>query len=112
MDFRKALIILSMCITLPALADIRTVVDARELRPSNMTVPTSTNSRLSFRACDACDIETARLTPATTFFMNGEAMEFADFRNAVLALRQRNDGYALLSINAETKTVLSLRVAD
>lgn len=112
MDFRKVILIISLCVTLPALADIRTLTDARETEPVNMTVPTSANSRLSFRTCNACDLETARLTPATTFSVNGEVMEFADFREVLLVLRQRGDGYALISIDTETRTVQSLQVAD
>jgi len=112
MEFRKALLIISLCITLPAMADIRTEIDARELKPSNMTVPTSANSRLSFRDCDSCDVETVRLTPATVFTVNGEAMEFAVFRNAMLVLRQRGKGYALVSIDTKSNTVMRLQVTD
>lgn len=112
MDFRKLIPLFLLGVALPSLAEIRTEIDARELKPSNMTVPTSVNSRLSFRACNSCDIETARLTPATTFSFNGEAMEFADFRDAMLVLRQRNKGYALVSIDTKSNTVHSLQVAD
>jgi len=112
MDFRKGLIILSVCIALPAMAEIRTLTDARETRPSNMTVPTTSNSRLSFRACTECDLVTARLTPTTAYHFNGENMEFAEFRKALLILRGRNEGYVLVSIDMESKTVTSLQVAD
>lgn len=112
MDFRKIVPLFLLGVALPTLAEIRTEIDARELKPSNMTVPTSVNSRLSFRACNSCDIETARLTPATTFSFNGEVMEFADFRDAMLVLRQRNKGYALVSIDTKSNTVHSLQVAD
>ena len=97
---------------MPAVADIRTEVDARELEPSNMTVPTTVNSRISFRACDACDIETVRLTANTRFTVNGEVMTFARFRDAMLVLRQRKKGYALLSVDTRSNTVNSLQVAD
>lgn len=112
MDFRKGLIALSLCISLPAMGEIRTLIDARETKPSNMTVPTTPNSRVSFRICDECDLETARLTPETVLIVNGERMEFVDFRKALLVLRARSDGYALVSVNTETKTVASLMVAD
>ena len=112
MDFRKGLIILSVCVALPAMAEIRTLTDARETSPSNMTVPTTSNSRLSFRACDECDLVTARLTPTTAYTVNGERMEFADFRKALLVMRSRGEGYALISIDTQSKTVTSLQVAD
>ena len=112
MDFRKGLIALALCVSLPAMGEIRTLIDARETKPSNMTVPTTPNSRVSFRTCDECDLETARLTPDTAYTVNGERMEFVDFRKALLALRSRNDGYALVSVDTDTKTVASLMVAD
>ena len=112
MDFRKGLIALSLCVSLPAMGEIRTLIDARETSPSNMTVPTSSNSRVSFRICDDCDLETARLTPDTAYTVNGERMEFADFRKALLVLRARSDGYALVSVDTDTNTIASLMVAD
>ena len=112
MDFRKGLIMLSVCVALPAMAEIRTLTDARETSPSNMTVPTTSNSRLSFRTCSECDLVTARLTPATSFTINGARMEFEDFRKAFLVLRARGNGYVLVSIDTESKTVKSLQVAD
>ena len=111
MDFRKGLLlVISLCVALPAAAEIRTILDAREAKPSNMTVPTSVNSRVSFRSCDECDVSTARLTPATVFTVNGEVMEFAAFRQALLVVRRQGEGYALIQIDTQTNTVKSLQV--
>ena len=112
MDFRKLLVIFSVCVALPAMAEIRTLTDSRELRPSEMTVPTSVNSRVAFRSCEECDLETARLTPATAFSVNGNVVEFDDFRQAFIILRQRGNGYALLSIDTKNQTIVSIKVAD
>ena len=112
MDFRKIAIMLSVCVALPAMAEIRTLTDARETRPSNMTVPTTSNSRVSFRTCEECELMTARLTPDTAFSVNGERLAFADFRKAFLVLRSRSEGYVLVSIDTESKTITSLQVAD
>lgn len=112
MDFRKSILVAALCMSMPALGDIRTEVDAREVQPSNMTVPSSTNSRISYRVCDACDLETVRLTPATRFLINGELLEFSEFRNAFLTIRRRSNGYALLSIDARSKTVAQVEMTD
>lgn len=112
MDFRKSILVAALCLAMPAYADIRTEIDARELQPSNMTVPSSNNSRISFRACDACDLETVRLTPATQYLLNGEVLKFSEFRSAFLTIRRRSNGYALLSIDARSKTVNKVEMTD
>ena len=112
MDFRKGILILALSVALPAFAEIRTLIDSMEIRPSDMTVPTSLNSRVSYRTCLECKLDSARLTPETTFRVRGEQAKFADFRLELVTLRQRNRGYTLLSVDTRTGTILSIHLAD
>lgn len=93
---------------------IVTLIDAKELSPSNMILPGSTNGLMTYRPCaDECqvDYERARLTPETTYSVDGAAVEFEDFQKEFAIARTSKDGYALLSVDVKTKTVTSIDIS-
>ena len=94
--------------------EIVTLVRAMELSPSNMILPGSTNGMMTYRPCsDECDLEfeRARLTPETTFSIEGKAVKFVDFQQEYAVAKTTEDGYALLSVDTKTKTVTSIDIA-
>ncbi len=79
MKTRTVLTALALLFTQSAFADrvIVTEVEAIELSPSNIILPGSVNGMVTFRACEGeCDAEyrRARLTDATRFVVNGQAV--------------------------------------
>ena len=112
MKFFKSILVFAFCISVTAQADIRTVVDAVEVNPLYVKVPANAGSRLSFKTCAECDSVTPRLTSITTFSVRGKAVKFADFRQGLISLKQRSNGYALIMINTETNTVASIDVTS
>ncbi|MDH3339112.1 MAG: hypothetical protein OER22_09055 [Gammaproteobacteria bacterium] len=112
----KALAILGLALSQPAVADNETLVlvNAVETSPSNIILPASTNGMMSFKPCDkGCDeeYERARITEGTRFVVDGKAVNFEDFRNAFAVIRGNDDSYALVSYDTKTKTVTSIDVA-
>jgi hypothetical protein len=98
-----------------AQADIVTVVDAVETITSNISIPTSTNGRLMFRPCsEKCDEKfiVVRLTPESKFIVSGQHLNFNDFRDAFLRVRQNGDDYALVSYATKTNTVTSVNIGQ
>ena len=114
MKFQTGLLIALLGIALPAMADITTLINAVETSTSNVTVPTASNGNLSFKPCaDNCEeIIRVRLTPATSYVLNGVAMEFIDFRREFYKLRRGSEDYALVSYDTEKNTVTSVRVGE
>ncbi len=114
MKFQTGLLIALLGIALPALADITTLINAVETSTSNVTVPTASNGNLSFKPCaDNCEeIIRVRLTPETSYVLNGVAMEFIDFRREFYKLRRGSEDYALVSYDTEKNTVTSVRVGE
>ncbi len=114
MKFQTGLWIALLGIALPALADITTLINAVETSTSNVTVPTASNGNLSFKPCaDNCEeIIRVRLTPETSYVLNGVAMEFIDFRREFYKLRRGSEDYALVSYDTEKNTVTSVRVGE
>ncbi len=114
MKFQTGLLIALLGIALPAMADITTLINAVETSTSNVTVPTASNGNLSFKPCaDNCEeIIRVRLTPETSYVLNGVAMEFIDFRREFYKLRRGSEDYALVSYDTEKNTVTSVRVGE
>ena len=106
---------LALLFTQSAFADrvIVTEVEAVELSPSNIILPGSVNGMMTYRPCAGeCDVEyeRARLTDATSFVVNGEAVKWEDFRVDFTTIRAGDDSYALVSVDLRTGTVTSIRI--
>ena len=112
MTFRKGVLLLAVCISAPALGDLKTLVEAKETNPSFMNVPTSENGRMTFKTCEDCEFISVRLTPETRYYLRGETLTFSAFRTGFNSLRRSTEDYALVTYDTETNTVTSVRVAD
>jgi hypothetical protein len=115
MDLRKLIAVSILAASLPATADIVTVMNAVETTTSNINFPVSNNARLSFKPCaGTCTKEyvSVRLSPDTSFFVGSKAVVFDEFRKAFLNIRPGTDTYALVSYDTRTSTVTSVRIAN
>jgi len=114
MNFRQIILAAILSISMAAVADIVTLIDAVETSTANLTVPTASNGNLMFKPCAGECEETirARLTAKTSYVLNGVAMEFIDFRREFYNLRHGSEDYALVSYNTQKNTVTSVRVGE
>lgn len=112
MNFRLCFVLFASCIGAAANADVRTLVRAVETSTAFINVPTTDNSRLTFKPCDECEFIEVRLTPATQYFLKGEQLAFAEFRQKFTGLRRSKEDYVLVTFDAKSNTVTSVRVAD
>ena len=71
---------------------IEQVEDAYELVLGEVSLPQRVTGTVSFRTCPTCTRTALRVTSATTYVVNGAALEFADFLEAAEAIRQINGG--------------------
>lgn len=112
MNVRLGFLLLALCVSVPAIADIKIITRAVETSTAYMNVPVSDNARLSFKTCKDCDFLEVRLTPATQYFLRGQALSFADFRKQFNSLRRSDEDYALVTFDAATNAVTSVQVAE
>lgn len=115
MKIRISLLLLALTVSLPAAAELVTVVRAIEVTTSNINVPTTPSGRMSVRPCAGeCGAPylSVRLTPATLYEVNGSATDFPGFRQAFYNLPRDKDHYALVSYDPESNTVTSVHIAD
>ena len=69
---------------------------------------------MTYRPCaDECDAdyERVRLTPETTFSIDGTAVKFEAFQKEFAIARGSDDGYALLSVEVKTRTVTNIDIS-
>ena len=110
MKFKIAITAILLMLVIPATADFVTTARAYELVISDLTVPTSQNSKLMFRECDDCDYRSIRLTPHTIFNVNGRSVRFDEFREAIRDARNPDQTPALVLHHLESDTVKSVTV--
>ena len=89
MNIRHLAIAALLSISLPAAAQFRTVAEAYELALSNVRVPATPSSGITFKKCDECDFETIRVTPTTRYEVNGQPVTLKDFREAAFGVSDR-----------------------
>lgn len=102
---------LILAVSLPAAADFNTVDLAYEIALSEFRMPTSNNSKLSFRECDDCVIHTYRVTIETQYLLNRTPMDLADFRKRLLTVRNRDEKLVIVMRNLESNTIISVTVS-
>lgn len=115
MKIRICAVLISLCLSLPALADLTTKIRAVELSTSNLQVPATPSGRLMFKPCSGtCKAKyaSARLTAETRFTVNDTDTDFLGFRQAFFNLSRDTDHYALVSYDAKTNTITSVLIAD
>ena len=66
--------------------------DAYELALGEVSLPDGVAGSVRFRPCPACTTTSMRVTSATAYFVNGTALELADFLAAAEAIRQMDGG--------------------
>ncbi len=110
MKFKIVITAIVLMFAFPATADFVTKALAIELALSDLTVPTSQNSRLMFRECDDCDSRSIRLTPNTQYKINGRSVRFDKFRETIRGVRKPDETLAIVLHHLESDTVKSISV--
>jgi hypothetical protein len=112
MNIRRLLVLALLGVGAAATAEIVTLINAVETSTMNLIVPTASNGNLSFKPCagECEEIVRVRLTPETTYILNGKAREFSVFRMEFYKLPRRSEDYALVSYDTKRNTVTSVIV--
>lgn len=114
MTVRTLLTALILIASQPALAQLKTLMNAVETAPSNIILPANTNGMVTFRPCDdQCDKDYKRvsLNPNTRFTVDGKTVKFDEFRREFATIKRAEMSYALVSYDTETNTVISIQLA-
>ncbi|MBT8084269.1 MAG: hypothetical protein HKN35_02915 [Woeseia sp.] len=109
---RKLTLLLTLAfLNAAALADIKTITEAHEINLNNFRAPGTTSGTISMRDCDACTPTTLRVNADTRYFVNGEVVSLADFRQQLASSRNRNETVVIVSHHLESNTVRAIKVS-
>ena len=115
MRIHKILMAALVLLAQPALGQYELVEMAVETSAKSLSIPVSVNGVLGFEEpcpgeCD--ENKRMRLTPATTFFVDGKAVKFDEFRKRYAAMRLTDDSYSLVNYDVETETVTRVKIGQ
>lgn len=86
------------------------IVKAYETTLPTLRLPASVNGTLSFKACDRCEYQTVRVTPATRYEANGRVYELADFRKALAGIGNTRNAAVTVKHHLESNTIKAINV--
>ena len=96
-----------------AAAEFRTIELAHEVPFEDLGLPGASYDTMSFRECGQCELITLKVTPATRYILNGQALDLGNFgvemqRIRSQAIAEKNVVTVLQKV--ETGIVLSVTV--
>jgi hypothetical protein len=103
-----------LVVSVPAMAQLVTLINAVETSPANIILPANTSGSMTFRPCaDECDKDYKRvnLSPSTKFSVNGKAVKYDEFRRNFAIIKRAETSYALVTYEVETNTLISIELA-
>ncbi len=103
-----------LIVSMPTMAQTQIVINAIETSPANIILPANTSGWVTFRPCaEECDKDYKRvkLSPRTTFSVNGKTVKFEEFRRNFAIIKRAETSYALVSYDTDTNTVISIQLA-
>ena len=110
--FKKIIVIAALsAICTAATADFKTVARAYEVKLSNFRLPITPNSSLGMRTCGECPMQALKVTSATTYKINGAAVDLKEFRRIVFQIRDRNSANLIVKHHLESDTVTQVAVS-
>jgi len=112
MNIRYLLIAALLSLSLPAAADFTTIAEAYELALSDLNVPATPSSGIVFKKCADCDTQVVRVTPGTTYSINGQALPLKEFRKRVFNITDRAHTAVTVIHHLEADVILSVSVFE
>jgi hypothetical protein len=112
MKIRHFFIAALLSISLPAADDFTTIAEAYELALSDVRVPATPSSGISFKVCDECEMQLVRVTPNTQYNFNGKTYTLKEFRKRVFNIQDRSETFVSIVHHLEADVVLSVSVFE
>lgn len=108
----KGLLILALCaLSVSATAQFTTVAPAYEIVLTNFEAPLTENGSLAFKRCDSCELQRVSVTPSTSYQVNGQAIDLADFREALGRVRTPDRVAVIVMHHLESDSIMSVSVS-
>lgn len=107
---RDLFTVLALLISMTAQTEIVTITRAYEIALNNFRVPASSNGAVTFRQCDGCPPAIVRVTPSTTYMLNGNRVDLGEFRKGVFQVTDRARETVIVMHHLESDVVTQISV--
>ena len=84
---------------------------AYEVAIGDFRAPVSQNGVVAFKQCKDCETRLVRVTPDTRYTINGQSMQFDDFRKTIGPAGSRRRGDVIVLHHLESDTIKSITVS-
>jgi len=111
MSIKKLLPLALLFVSFAVHSQGQVVSQAYELNLSDFSAPTTGNGIATFKRCEDCERQRARVTESTSYAVNGARVRLEDFRKAIAAVIDRDAATVLLLHHLESDTVVSIDVS-
>ena len=107
---KKFLLGMLVCTSLTAYAEFTVITRAHEVALSDFRAPASTSGFAAFKPCQECQLLTVRVTPDTSYVLNNNSLQLADFRTALSTVTSREDKTVIVNHHLESDTVTAVSI--
>ena len=111
MNFKTSIAIALLFIGAQAVNAGTVISQAHELALANFQAPATENSVAAFRKCGNCKYKRVRVSSDTRYSVNDELVSLADFRKAILAVRDRSAPTVVVLHHLESDTIVSIDIS-
>ena len=104
------LAITTFALSLPSMAQFRTIAEAYEVRLSDLRLPQSEGGTLAFKTCDACPYESKLVSNDMQWILDGRSLPLEDFRRDLSTVTDRENTPVMVLHHLESDRVTRVSV--
>jgi len=110
MRFAVFLATVTFALSLPSMAQFRTIAEAYEVRLSDLRLPQSESGTVAYKTCDACAYESKLVSSDVQWILGGRSLPFDEFRYNLAAVTDRENTPAMVLLHLESDRVTIVSV--
>ncbi len=111
MKIKTLIIVTLLSLGLSMAVQSQVISQAYEVALSDFRAPATENGGAAFKQCRDCERVLVRVTAATRYTINGEAVRLDDFRRVITEARSRGNVVMTVLHHLESDTIESINVS-
>lgn len=110
MRFAVILATVTFALSLPSMAQFRTIAEAYEIRLSDLRLPQSESGTVAYKTCDACAYESKLVSSDVQWILDGRSLPFDEFRRNLAAVKDEENTSVTVLHHIESDRVTRVSV--
>ena len=110
MRFAVLIASITLALSLPSMAQFRTIAEAYEVRLSDLRLPQSEGGTVAYKSCDACAYESKLVSSDVQWILDGRSLPFDEFRYNLAAVQDEENTSVTVLHHLESDRVTRVSV--